>query len=397
MYYTDKRIAFVHDDFPFGGAERVTLDLANYMSSIGYDVYVFTGTFHLNKLPVGISLNFKIVQLPEPGVAKSKRDALYMIDYIKKENIKVLVGVVLDIEHIKQIIAETNCRYIFAHHGTPFWEAQIKVDMAYLRSRKSFSARLEWYFISYPKYIWFEKHKARFYKNYLKTYNIADYYTVLCDDYKTQIAKALKLNVTNNKIRVIPNSEKTIDSPNLDKKKQILFVGRLSYSDKRVDRLIDIWERVYDQLSDWELIIIGDGEEKENLMNRVQKSNLLRIRFVGATSNVQAYYKEASILCLVSTFEGWGLCLTEAQSNGVVPIAFDCSAGVHSILSPSGVNGVLVPPFDLNRFAKELVALANDSDKLAQMRLNVLNKSKEYSIEVVGKMWMDLFDELIAK
>ena len=38
-----KRIAFVHNNFPAGGAERITIDIARYLKSIGgYQVYVYT-------------------------------------------------------------------------------------------------------------------------------------------------------------------------------------------------------------------------------------------------------------------------------------------------------------------------------------------------------------------
>ena len=38
-----KRIAFVHNNFPAGGAERITIDIARYLKSVGgYQVYVYT-------------------------------------------------------------------------------------------------------------------------------------------------------------------------------------------------------------------------------------------------------------------------------------------------------------------------------------------------------------------
>ena len=38
-----KRIAFVHNNFPAGGAERITIDIARYLKNVGgYQVYVYT-------------------------------------------------------------------------------------------------------------------------------------------------------------------------------------------------------------------------------------------------------------------------------------------------------------------------------------------------------------------
>lgn len=397
MQQGNKRVAFVHDDFPFGGAERVTMDIANYLSSFDYDVYIFTGTYYADRLPANIPIGFNVIELPEPCVSKSEKDAVCMIDHIKKMSISILVAAVRELKYIQMIVESTHCKYVFAHHGTPFWEAQIKLDMARKRGYRSWSNRLEWYFLSYPKYIWFKKHEKQFHRIYQSTYALTDRYTVLCEEYRSELVRSLGLDPQNNKIRVIPNSEKRIEHPNLNKRKQVLFVGRLSYSDKRVDRLIDIWEKVCNRVPEWELIIVGDGEERENLENKVSRAKLPRIRFEGATTNVQPYYDEASVLCLVSTFEGWGLCLTEAQVNAVVPVAFDCSAGVRKIVSPSGTNGLLVPPFDLDCFAETLVELLNDPQRLETMRHNVLKKSEEYAVEVVGRKWMDLFEELFRE
>ena len=129
-------------------------------------------------------------------------------------------------------------------------------------------------------------------------------------------------------------------------------------------------------------------------MALASRLELERITFEGFHGNVKPFYDTASIICLTSTFEGWPLCLTEAQANGVVPVAFGCSDGVKEIIGPSGVNGIVVSPFDIDAFAGELVALASNEDKLRQMKLNVIEKSKTYSPEVSGKKWVELFNSL---
>lgn len=181
----------------------------------------------------------------------------------------------------------------------------------------------------------------------------------------------------------------------MNKKKQILFVGRMSYYDKRVDRLLDIWGMIYKKVPAWELILVGGGKELPLLQAKSQKMKLQRIRFAGHSDHVDDFYRDASVLCLTSAFEGWPLCLTEAQANGVVPVAFDCVAGIRQILSPSGVNGCLVPSFSLHKYAEMLLSLLMDSEKLQKMRNNVILKSKEYSPEIVGQKWLGLFESLL--
>lgn len=139
-------------------------------------------------------------------------------------------------------------------------------------------------------------------------------------------------------------------------------MGRLSYADKRVDRLIDIWNILKGKTAGWQLIIVGEGDEKKKLEAYVKKLNLTNVEFAGFCNNPKQYYDRASILCLTSSFEGWGLVLTEAQANGIVPIAFECSDGVKSILSPNEINGLLIPPFDLEAYAKKLLFVMNNTE-----------------------------------
>lgn len=196
------------------------------------------------------------------------------------------------------------------------------------------------------------------------------------------------------KLFAISNSEKPVRDLVLDKQRVVLFVGRLSYADKRVDRLLDVWHLLKGQTAGWRLIIVGEGAEKKNLEAQARRLELDNVEFAGFSNHPKCYYDMASILCMTSSFEGWGLVLTEAQANGVVPIAFGCSDGVKSILSPSGVNGVVVEPFDLEAYARELLSLMNDDARRKQMQRQVIEKSKSYSPEVVGKEWITLLNQL---
>lgn len=394
MLNKKRKIAFIHDEFPGGGGERVTMDVAEYLSSFNYEVFVFVGKYSIDKVSLSSLKFFTVIELPERYVEKSREDAASIIKYVKELDIKILISVGREMLYINEIQKETHCKYVYALHSIPFWEIEVVIDRARRRGMTSLLAKLEWYLISYPKLIWFKVAYRTVYGMYKTTYSVADRYTVLCDKYKDEMVKKLKLVSRDNKIRVIPNSEKKVECINFAKKKQLLFVGRMTHLDKRVDRLIDIWQMIYKKVPDYELILVGDGEEREKLEKRVKHNQLERIRFDGFSNNMSQYYRDASVLCLVSTFEGWPLCLTEAQANAVVPIAFDCSAGVRHILSPSGVNGFLIPPFDLEVYAKILVQLLGDTERLNAIRRNVLRKSEEYVPEIVGKRWMDLFEEL---
>lgn len=104
-----------------------------------------------------------------------------------------------------------------------------------------------------------------------------------------------------------------------------------------------IWEKVEKACPGWHLDIVGDGPDAELLKDSAQKLGLSRIVFHGF-QNPGPYYSRASIFCMTSTFEGFGLVLVEAMQHGCVPIAFDSYPAVRDIIS-HGENGILIPPF----------------------------------------------------
>ncbi|MEG1563900.1 MAG: glycosyltransferase [Bacteroides sp.] len=386
-----KRLLFLHNEFPDGGAERVTIDIAHYVSSYGYETYVLAKKIRTSSIPL-----ITMLPLPDTQELNSKKNADAIVRVLNDWNIDIFVLPVQTLSYLAQIRERVRCRIVFALHSVPFWEIQHNLYAKRKQCRHSFFKRIKWLFLLYPKTNWLKHYHKRVMGEYERIYRQVDAYTVLCDGYKQELIKKMKLASGENKLRVIPNAEKEIEVINLQKKKQVLFVGRMSYEDKRVDRLLDIWEMIYKQIPEWELVLVGDGEEKISLEQSAVQKKLQRIRFVGHSDCVQAYYRESALLCLTSTFEGWPLCLTEAQANGVIPIAFDCAAGVHEILAPSGVNGFLIPPLQKKMFANVLLKLLQDPDRIKQMQRHVILKSMSYAPDVIGDKWLTLFESLLS-
>jgi glycosyltransferase involved in cell wall biosynthesis len=138
---------------------------------------------------------------------------------------------------------------------------------------------------------------------------------------------------------------------------------------------LKIWSKVQEELPHWQLKIVGDGPDRTMAETMIRELGLRRVSLEGWRSDTAAYYQEASVLCLVSQYEGWPLALTEAQANGVIPIAFDCCDGVREILSPEGVHGFTVEPFDEDSFARTLVRVAgmSEEDKM-KIRKNIVRR-----------------------
>ena len=142
-----------------------------------------------------------------------------------------------------------------------------------------------------------------------------------------------------------------------------------------------------DSIPDWKLVLAGDGDGLQQMKAMAEDLKLKNIEFTGYQEDMSPLYRKASILCL-----------TEAQANAVIPIAFACTAAVRYILSPDGVNGFLVTPFDEDEFASTLMQVASmNEDDMMVLRRNVVEKSRSYSPEVVSGQWKCVFEGLISR
>ena len=256
---------------------------------------------------------------------------------------------------------------------------------------------LEWHLLRKPKETLFRP-IARHYKDLCRrVYASTDLYLVLCEEYRRRIERIVRVSPTDSKVRALTNPLTERPVPELQKRKEVLYVGRLSYADKRVDRLLRIWRRVEADFPDWELKIVGDGSERANLERQAVKSGLQRVRFCGHSTCVEVHYATGAILCMTSSFEGWPLVLIEAQAAGVVPIAFACSGGVRRIVGSDRRKGILVAPFDEKQYAAELAALMRDEALRCSMQPAMIASVSDFSLESIGQEWDRMLGELTGE
>lgn len=192
----------------------------------------------------------------------------------------------------------------------------------------------------------------------------------------------------------IPNMIENVDT-NLSfyqKEKIVLYVGRLEYGLKRVDRLLYIWRDVEKQFPDWKLQIVGDGEYRFSFEGLSKHLGLKHVSFEG-TQDPEGYYKNASIICLTSSCEGFGMVLIEAMQCGCVPIAYNSYAALSDIIE-DGVSGYAVAPFNQEEYVTKLSRLMSD-DKLRQnMATSAVIVPSKFEAHIIAQKWIDLFESL---
>lgn len=375
-----------------GGAERITLDIIQYLSTFGnrYNVFLFAPEFAKENFPKETVQNFTWCKTRD----KSKEKSEDIEQLIKKHKIDVIVLVVSHIKDVKKIKKNTGVKVIHANHGIPFWQYYGIVEHLQSTPLK----RILWHL--YRKFWWEVLGNARrkAIRRTRRYYLESDAYTVLCDAYKTETCQALGILPEHSHIHVINNPEKQVKNPNLQKENIILYCGRFTYSDKRIDRLIRIWGQIENQLPEWRLQLVGDGPERTNLQVLSEQLNLQRVSFEGATKNPQEYYNKASIVCMTSEMEGWGLALTESLAHGCICVAFGCSEGIKEILSPHGQNGFIITPYDEKEYANTLLHICNlPEEQKTILRFNSIKKCEKYAPSIILEKWRQLFEAVMQQ
>ena len=384
-------IGFIHGQFPFGGGEMVTSTIAPLLRAMGYNIFVFSSHLHHQQLSEEDKKNITFIDIGKTRLFSSPKVSLAEKANELKIDILVFIGKSFSATR-ERIFEKTNCKCIFAHYGATFWQAENHLETLQKKAKKSPLHYLFYKGLKIPAFHIYKKIKI---EKYRVIYNKYDAFTVLCEAYKDELSKALQLT-DNHKIRAIstPVAPAT-HTYSLEKERLVIYVGRMSYADKRVDRLVTIWESIYKKYPDWQFILIGSGKELPALQAMVKEKKLERITFLGKVEDTFPYYNKAAIFCLSSQMEGQGTVLMEAQQAGVIPIAFDCSAGVRGILSPNGENGILIPPFDMQAYTNELGKLMSDASTRAHIQKNILIKAEEYSVDVIVKQWDELFKSVL--
>jgi glycosyltransferase involved in cell wall biosynthesis len=130
------------------------------------------------------------------------------------------------------------------------------------------------------------------------------------------------------------------------------------------------------------LLIVGDGEERSSLENRVRVSGLSSIRFLGFRNQTELprFYDLCDLFVLPSIHETWGLIVNEVMNAGRAIIVTD-HVGCGSDLVHDGVNGFVYPAFDVDALSVCLRRLIEDPALCTRMGENSLRIIERYSFE----------------
>ena len=194
------------------------------------------------------------------------------------------------------------------------------------------------------------------------------------------------------KTTVIPNAI-PIENKNLDlskKDKIAIAVGRHS-KQKAFDSLIRKWNRIYRDIPDWKLIIIGEGPLLRSNKDLAMQLGVKNIEFKGFTKEIDKFYTQASLYLMTSIYEAFPMVLIEAKYFGCINIAYNCDTGPAEIIK-QGEDGFIIEMNNTTSFENKILDLIHNPEKIKKMQVQAHNNSKVYSKENVLYNWINLID-----
>jgi glycosyltransferase involved in cell wall biosynthesis len=171
----------------------------------------------------------------------------------------------------------------------------------------------------------------------------------------------------------------------------IVSVGRLA-EQKGFPFLIEAIELVKDQIPNIKMYILGEGEDKNQLLAQRNRSGLTnQIEFLGLVpqNKVPAILKRCDLFVLASLWEGLPTVVLEAMALKVPVIGTDIP-GTNELVQ-NGITGWLVTPRDPKSLAHAIINAYLNPQKRAILANNAFSILTKYCIDQVAKQYYELY------
>jgi len=181
------------------------------------------------------------------------------------------------------------------------------------------------------------------------------------------------------KIKEIRNNRESVEKQ-VSTENTIISIGRLTRQ-KNFKFLILAFKEINKKYPNLNLFILGDGEEKNELMSLIEKLNLKeKIFLVGYKKNIYEYLKNSKIFILTSLWEDPGFVLIEAGYMNKTVFSSDCLNGPKELLE-NEKNGFLFKSNSKKDFLSKFDEIINTDKKLIfEKKISFKKKVKEFTL-----------------
>lgn len=370
----------VQNIYSLGGLETVTISLAKQLMKQN-DVSIIT--FYKKSEQVYDSfeeLNIHSLELPNDRKKLNSDDLILLQSVLKKLNPNIIIvqlgtsfkqlTLLADIE-LFVLLQKISKTYVVIHESPKY--TRTFYNLGY----NTFYSYIHALAVTILKY---RPQQKLFFS---KTNRIIESFITLSKGCFNELKKYYKINslIRYNYYNFLNHK---IDINN--KKNIIVWAGRIS-PEKNLKLLIDSW-RLIKNKTNWELQIIGDGEQKEFLISYINKNNISNINFLGRLNHnkVISIFEQSKILAITSFFEGFPTIITEAMNMKCCVISVKYDGYSDELLNNE--TGIIVNRYNSHLFAKKLDELMHNDTKLLDFQKKGYEQCKEFSKKTVTNTYI---------
>ena len=354
-----------------GGAEKVSVTLANSLVNLGYPVdFVLSNAVgaHLSTLDPKISL----FDLKQKRILTS---FLGLIKYLREQQPAILISG-LSNANTAALLATTlthlTCKVLILHHNS--WSQVLKNNPPPMEYFLFFLSK-----ILYPRAA----------KIIAVSNEIADELA------RMKTIKPIHVEYIYNPVVTPELIESSRQKPNhpwlIEKTEPVLIgIGRL-VQEKDFENLIRAFHKVQQQVA-CKLLILGEGPDRPKLEALIKQLGLSeRIELPGFVKNPYAFLAYSDLFILSSRSEGLPTVLIEAMACGTPVVSTNCISGPAEILE-NGKYGALVPVGNVDMLANAMI----ESLRNPQSEQTLKDRAQLFSVEIATQAYINIFNQVLS-
>lgn len=176
------------------------------------------------------------------------------------------------------------------------------------------------------------------------------------------------------------------------RRKEIVNFCRLN-KQKNIPLLIDAFELLQREYTEYTLRIYGRGEEKENLIAYARNKGLAEgVIFEDFAPDVHERIRDAAMFVCTSDFEGLSNSMLEAMAIGLPCVCTDCAGGGARMMIRDHENGILVPVGDVQAVHMGMKEIIENPTLAEQLSAQAAQVRQQLSISRIVEQWEAMID-----
>lgn len=376
-----KKVLFIINSLPGGGAEKVLYDILRKIDKQKYNIEIFlikNEGVYIDKIKnLGIKIDY---------LFPKRKDKINFVLYRKAKSCIILIKKFLYLRFPRLVYKLKHKRYdieVAFLEGNP---------TLFLSNKKTSALKIAWVHND------LEKHRVLSKKYEKKSYSKMDKIICVSNDSKKSVENLYpelreKIEVIYNPIPREEILEKSLKIENIysNEKINIITVGRLNLQ-KGYDILLKTHNELLKEGLDYNLYILGEGEERKELEQYIKDNNIEKNTFLlGFKRNPYPYIKEADIFISSSRYEGYPLVICEAICLEKPIIATKCT-GPNEILE-DGKYGLLAEVENVESLKENMKKLILSEELRKKYSKLSKERSKIFDIDKTMKQIERVLDE----